>query len=336
MSVAAEPPSAARDAEATPELLVVVVTYNSRDDIEACLTSLLVQLPDDGSRVVVQDNCSQDGTAALVTERFPSVDVVRSDENVGFSRGCNRGAERFDSRYVLLLNPDTVLQPGCLDALVEVAARRPGGGLYGGRAMGPDGEFDPKSCWARPTLWSLFCFASGLSSLRPDSPRWNPEGIGGWARDTEREVDVISGSLLLARRDLWTTVGGLDEDYFMYGEDADLGVRARRLGYHPVITPAAGYVHHVGRSSAPVDKQLLLYRGKATLIRKLWSGPSRWLAMVLLLTGVALRAVGSSAARRLLPTGGRRRERTSPSTWLALWRRRDEWREGWRSARTEA
>jgi GT2 family glycosyltransferase len=314
---------------ARPALVAVVVTYDNAEDIAGCLRALVGQLPDDGSKVVVFDNCSRDETAALVEQRFPEVELIRSEANLGFARACNAAARTLDTSFVLLVNPDTAAQPGCIRALLEVASRRPEAGLYGGRSIGPDGRLDPRSCWGRTSLWSLFCFATGLSSLMAGSEWFNPEGLGAWTREEERQVDIISGSLLMARRDLWDELGGFDERFFMYGEDADLGMRAGRLGRRPVFTPEAVYVHAVGRSSSEVDKAILLFRGKSTLVRKRWSGPSRRAAMGLLALGVALRAAGASASDSLLNRRHEDRRRIDPSTWSALWSRRGEWRAGW-------
>jgi N-acetylglucosaminyl-diphospho-decaprenol L-rhamnosyltransferase len=264
----------------------------------------------------------------VIERDFPQVLLMRSDANLGFARACNRAADLVDSDYILFLNPDAAIAPGCVDALLDLAERRRGGGLYGGRALDARGEFDPRSCWGRPTLWSMFCFATGLSSAFPKSERFNPEGIGGWRRDTEREVDVISGCLLLVRRDVWTQLGGFDERFFMYGEDVDLGVRAYRIGCRPAITPRAVVQHEVGGSSLAADKELMLFRGKASLVRTLWTGPSQRLAVGLLLAGVGLRALAGGWAGRLLPANGGV-ERTQAGIWAQLWRRRAEWRRGW-------
>jgi len=308
---------------------VVVVTYQNRDHIVGCLESLRGQVPADGSQVVVFDNGSADGTADLVEATFPTVRVMRSTENVGFARGCNLAAATAVTEFILLLNPDTVVQPGCLDALLGLARRQPDAGLYGGRTRRPTGELDPMSCWGRPTIWSLICFATGLSAAFPRSAFFHREGLGGWARDSERQVDIVSGCLLLARRDVWAVLGGFDEGFFMYGEDADLGIRARAAGYRSIITPEAEIVHLVGGSSPAIGKEVLLFRGKVTLVDKLWSGPARALARKLLSTGVWLRARASGGVRSVLARPSTHRTRTAPGTWSELWVRRREWQQGW-------
>src|SRR5204862_7187826 len=112
------------------------------------------------------------------------------------------------------------------------------------------GAVDPKSCWGAPTLWSLVCFASGLSTLFPRTRLFDPESLGRWPRDTEQEVDIVTGCLLLTRRNVWDELGGFDERFWVYGEDADFCLRAAGRGWRPAITPRATVVHVVGASSA--------------------------------------------------------------------------------------
>ncbi len=286
-------------------------------------------MPEDGSRILVFDNASDDATAALVESTFPSVDLVRSEDNLGFARACNRAAGMATTEHILLLNPDAVVEPGCVDALLEAAHRHPDGALFGGQAIRPDGQVDPISCMGRPTMWSLVCFATGLSAAFPASRVLNPEGLGRWPRDTERQVDVLAGFLLLARRDVWDRLGGFDERFFMYGEDADLGLRVRALGYGSILAPDAKILHLGGGSSPALGKQVLLFRGKVTLVRKLWPGPAGSMAVTLLLAGVWLRARVAGSLRSIWPGSSARGVRTAPSTWAALWTRRREWRDGW-------
>jgi GT2 family glycosyltransferase len=312
-----------------PTLQVVIVTYNSRDHIGACLEALLPQVPNDGSTVTVFDNASSDGTADLIAADWPQIDLVRSDENLGFGRGVNAGADRGSTQFVLLVNPDATLQGGCVEALLDLARRRPEGGLYGGRLHRPDGTVDPSSCFARPTLWSTFCFATGLSAAFSRSRLFNHETMGSWLPDEERDVDVISGCLLLAARGVWRRLGGFDERYFMYSEDVDLGIRAGRLGCRPAVTPEANAVHVMGASSARSDMEVLLFRGKVTLARRQWTGLPRWGAEKLIAVGVWQRARMARLFQSVRARVGGQASRTDASTWAEVWRRRAEWRDGW-------
>jgi N-acetylglucosaminyl-diphospho-decaprenol L-rhamnosyltransferase len=309
-----------------PTVTVIVVTYNNAAHIEACLHSVASQLPDDGSRVVVFDNASADGTADIVEQRWRGVSLIRSSTNVGFARACNRAADGLRTRFLLLVNPDAILQPGCVDALLGAARRRPQARLYGGRSYTPRGNVDPTSCFGRPTLWGLCCFATGLSSIFGKSRWLNPEGMGAWPRDVERPVGVISGFLLLIDRGSWEILAGFNERFFMYGEDVDLNIRAARIGFTPMITPDAGVIHLGGASSSPLNKQIMLFRGKATLTRMLWTGPNRVAAECLLIGGVLLRASLSNVRTTSRASQSRQ---ISPDIWPQLWRRRREWRGGW-------
>ena len=125
-------------------------------------------------------------------------------------------------------------------------------------------------------------FAFGLTTLAPKNRWLDPESLGDWQRDSVREVGVITGCFLLAPKAVWDELGGMDERYFMYGEDVDFAMRARRLGYRPVICPEARTGPEVGQcSETPVHKTMLLYRGKASLVRTHWHGPAKWLGLVL-------------------------------------------------------
>ena len=305
----------------TAVVTVVIVTYNSEDDIGICLRSVAAHTAVD-HRIVVVDNASADGTADLVERDFPDVELIRSDENLGFSGGVNLGAAEASSRYVLLLNPDTELLSPAIDRLVAEADAHPEHRIYGGRTVGRDGHVDYLSAWGIPSLWSLLCFALGLSTLRKGSALFDPESLGGWPRDTRRTVPAVSGCLQLIDITLWNDLGGLDEAYFLYGEDLDWAIRARRAGADPLLVPEAEIVHAVGASSSSENQRVMVMRGKATVFRRLWSPWRAWVAVRLLLAGTALRGPLGNGLRSVL-----RRERDR--SWDAAWSRRAEWRSGW-------
>jgi GT2 family glycosyltransferase len=274
--------------------------------------------------VVVVDNASEDGTVEMVAAELPSARLVPLRENVGFAAGCNRAADEATGEFLLLLNPDTVVHEGAVRNLLEFARARPEHGLYGGRTLDPDGRVNPGSCWGAPSLWSLFCFATVLSTAFKGNRLFDPESLGGWQRDSVREVDIVTGCLLLVRRTLWEELGGFDARFFMYGEDADLGLRARALGYRPAITPDAVVTHEIGVSSATrEDKLVLLFRGKATLVHKHWGPLRRRLGIRLLLAGVGVRALLEAVLRRVRGRDGR------TSFWPEVWKARDAWVRGY-------
>ena len=309
-----------------PDVAIIIVAYNSERHLEACLRSVFSECREVTQEVIVLDNGSTDTTVTLVREHFPDVTLIIAGRNLGFAAGVNLAAQHARADYLLLLNPDTVLLDQATDAIVAFARAHPQNGLYGGRTFKADGSLEPSSCWNLPTLWSLALFASGISTLAPGHRWLDPEAIGGWKRDTVREVGVITGCFLLVHRSVWQQLGGFDERYFMYGEDIDLSLRARAAGLCPVIYPEARLIHEVGQSSSsPTAKMLLLFRGKASLVRQHWRGPRKQLGIFLLATGVGLRAIASSMASRMA-------RRRSSDRWKAVWRERRGWLQGYPAA----
>jgi N-acetylglucosaminyl-diphospho-decaprenol L-rhamnosyltransferase len=304
------------------DVAVIIVSYNTRRYIEPCLRSLLDQRGSLTQQVIVIDNASTDGSVDMIRSTFPTVEVIESATNLGFGAAVNLAARGADAEFLVLLNPDTVVLGNAIEALVSFARSNPGRGIYGGRTLKPDMTLEPSSCWDLPTVWSLAMFATGLSTVARGNRWLDPESIVGWARDSVREVGMVTGCLLLAPTTVWNELGGFDDRYFMYGEDADLASRARAAGYRPTICPQAEIIHEVGKASATrADKLLLLFRGKATFIRTHWTGVRRFIGLGLLKSGVALRALGASLAGR---SGGDR-----PDGWLVLWRQRHEWVKGY-------
>lgn len=303
------------------DVSIVVVTYNAPEWIAQCLDSLTGDArPAASFEVIAFDNASGEETKELLRERaadLPELKVHFSPDNLGFAVGVNRAVELAQGRHVLLMNPDAMVRPGAVDALLAFLTEDPSRGIVGGRVLYPDGTVSLTSCFAQPTLWSWFCYATGLSTAFKRSPLFDPESLGGWDRDSVRDVDIISGAFLMATTQTWRALGGFDEKFFMYGEDADLNRRAVDAGFHPAITPEAVVVHAGGKSSVTkTAKQRLLLRGKAEYAHKHWSAPRARAGVALLTTGVALRTVGEAVLRR-----GR--------TWRPLWNERADWGKGW-------
>jgi len=305
------------------DVAILIVTYNSEHQIEACLQSVFDQQGGLNQEVIVLDNNSADQTVSVVRAKFPHVKLVLPGCNLGFAAGVNRAAQQSNADYFLLLNPDTVVLDHAIATVVEFARNHPHYGLYGGQTLRPDGSLEPSSCWGMPSLWSLAMFATGLNMVARRNRILDPESLGKWPRDTVREVGVITGCFLLASRQVWTKLGGMDERYFLYGEDTDFSKRAHRAGFHPVIVPTARIVHEVGQSSAtPTHKKLMLFRGKACFFRTHYTGAKRQFALFFLLAGVALRVM-LSAVRFSFGPGKR-----SSSDWLAVWHQRHQWIQG--------
>lgn len=267
-----------------PALSIIIVSYNTREMTLECLRSVFHETSATDFELIVLDNASADESAAAIDKEFGNrVRLIESPVNLGFAAGNNRAAEVAMGEYLLLLNPDTVVLDRAIDRLMDFAARQPQAGIWGGRTLFGDGRLNPASCWSRQTFWSLFCQACGLTSVFRKSSIFNPEGIGGWDRKGDRTVDIVSGCFLLIKRDLWKDLGGFREMFFMYGEEADLCLRARNYGVHPQTTSDATIVHYGGASEKiRADKLIRLLKAKMMLIREHFPARSRRLGYSLL------------------------------------------------------
>ena len=314
-----------RDPETPPVLSIVIVSYNTRQMTLDCIASVYEQTTTP-FEIVVVDNASDDGSAEAIAARFPDVVLLAETVNHGFAPAHDLAVPLTRGEWLLLLNPDTVVLDAALDKLMAFAARRPEAGIWGGRTLYGDRSLNLYSCWGRMTLWSLFCRATGLTAIAPGSATFNPEVYGDWPRDTERAVDIVTGCLFLLRRETWDRLDGFEPVFTMYGEEADLCLRARDIGARPAITPEATIVHYGGASeTVRSDKMVRVLRAKAELIKRHFGAGSRgiglWLLKVWPLSRfLALRVLAA------LPKGSGRSERAR--SWGEIWRRRAEWQDG--------
>jgi N-acetylglucosaminyl-diphospho-decaprenol L-rhamnosyltransferase len=304
---------------------VVVVTYRSAGYVADCLQAAAQALRDvPGARVIVVDNASGDDIEAVVETVGERCVLVRRHSNDGFAHGCHAGAEISSAERLLFVNPDAVVEADTVAALLAEAAAFPQAGIIGGRSVASDGSADPQSWMGRPTLWSALCFAIGLSSALPGSRLFDPEAARAWD-GRSREVPVVSGGLMLVERRVWDQLGGFDRQFFLYGEDVDLCLRARRADYRPRVCGGARYRHSIGASSSGSNRLPLVMRGRVTTYRKNLPSPAAALSIWLLVAGTGVRA----ALAGLRPAGGRRAH--PPRHWREAWDRRAEWRRGWTS-----
>lgn len=316
--------SSKQNTDVFEEVTVIIVSYNTRDLTLKALETLYANGGDVRMRVIVWDNASADLSADAIAAAFPQAELIRSPDNLGFAVANNRAAELARSEWLLLLNPDTETHPRAVEALLRFAEAHPEAGIVGGRTVFPDGTLNPSSCWNKITAWSLICRATGLSGIFPNSRILNPEGIGGWRRDTVRHVDIVVGCFLMIPTKLWRELGGFQAKYFMYGEEADLCLRAAKVGYRPMITPDAQIMHLVGASTPQLAPKLFqISMARATLIRDHWSAWSQPFGLALLLLWSFNHRLKS------LLMGVIRGQSDTGNAWTVLWRRRGEWLRGY-------
>jgi GT2 family glycosyltransferase/glycosyltransferase involved in cell wall biosynthesis len=303
------------------DLSVLIISYQTRTLSLDCLRSIYEQTRGLEFEVIVVDNASTDGSADAIAGRFPQARLIRSRRNLGFAAGNNLAARHARGEFLLLLNPDTQILDGAIQRAVAFARTRAEPTLVGGRTWFGDGSLNPTSCHGRPTLWSMFCLGTGLAWLFPRSRWFDPESLGPWHRDTPREVDAITGCFLLIRRSLWDRLHGFDESFYMYGEETDLCLRARRIGARALLCPEANIIHHGGASErARADKMVRLFRAKAQLVRKHWNRISARFGIVMLHLWALTRMLAWRGISGLRP-----RRAEAYATWREVWCRRCEW-----------
>lgn len=312
-------------AGADPELTVIIVSYNTCALTLKAIETLYATTLNTRFCTVVYDNASSDGSAQAIAQAFPQVEVIASDENLGFAKANNVVAANATTEWLLLLNPDTECHAGAVDNLLAFSKAHPRAGITGGRTTFPDGSLNLASCWQRITPWSAFCKAVALSTIFRNSSFFNPESMGGWQRDSVREVDIVVGCFLMIRRTLWNEFGGFDLRYFMYGEEADLCLRARAKGYRPMITPDAEIMHLVGAASKSVaQKYILNAKARMTLMQDHWPA---W--QVPFGRGALIAWAGNRALLLAIVTRLTGRKKEAAQKWADIWTARHDWLAGY-------
>jgi GT2 family glycosyltransferase len=234
----------------------LIVTYNVRDYLLDTLRAYYETCGPE-AEVIVVDNASTDGSAEAVTERFPRARLVRLEQNVGFGRANNRGLELSHSDFVLVMNPDVVVRPGCVNALRRFLIEHPDVGAVGPRLQRPDGRLDLAARRAFPTPAAAFFRFTGLSRLFPRSARFNRYNLGARPVESTQEIDAGTAACLMVRRAAIDKVGFFDPDFFMFGEDLDLCYRLKQSGWKIFYVPAAVAIHVKGTSTRQATRRML-------------------------------------------------------------------------------
>jgi GT2 family glycosyltransferase len=241
---------------------IVIVNWNTKALLAECLESIERNRPAGSLEVIVVDNASTDGSVEMLAECFPGVTLLVNEKNVGFAGANNRGITHSCGDYVLLLNSDTVVRPGALEALLRFMEENPGAGAAGARLLNRDGSLQP-SCSSLPTLLREAMHLFHLDYRQRRMMR-------GWNTVQPRRVDVLLGACLLVRREAMQQVGLMDEAYFMYSEEVDYCRRLRDAGWQLYWVPQAEVIHYGGQSTrqAATEMFLQLYAAKLRYFRK--------------------------------------------------------------------
>ncbi|MEZ5071859.1 MAG: glycosyltransferase [Bacteroidales bacterium] len=231
------------------KLTVVIVNYNVKHFLTQCLLSVQKAMQGLEAEVFVVDNNSVDGSVAEIRERFPWVALIPNRENLGFSKANNQAIRRAAGEFILLLNPDTVVEEDTFTRCLAYLDAHPEAGALGVRMIDGKGRFLPESKRALPTLRVAFYKMSGLSRLFPRSREFARYHLGHLDEHRTHRVEVLAGAFMMLRKEALDKTGLLDEDYFMYGEDIDLSHRIRLAGYENCYFPDTTIIHYKGEST---------------------------------------------------------------------------------------
>jgi GT2 family glycosyltransferase len=246
------------------DISVVIVGWNAKQYLELCLESLAKAPPRRSMEVLVVDNASTDGSVEMIETKFPWVKLIKSPENLGFSKGNNVAIRQAQGRYIALVNPDVIVFPGCLDALADFLDENPKVGNVGPRVLNPDMSMQ-STCRRFPTLWNNFCSATGLSTRFKNSRFFAGEHMFYFPHDRTLTVDVLVGCFSMIRREAFDEVGLLDEGLFMYGDDVDWCRRARDARWKVVFYPGAQAIHDRGKITAPYPVRFAVAQQRSVL-----------------------------------------------------------------------
>ncbi len=286
------------------QLSIVIVNYNVAYFLEQCLSSVKRAIEGIDAEVFVVDNDSVDTSVAMVREKFPWVKLIASTENLGFSKGNNLAIRQSKGKYVLLLNPDTLVEEDTLRKSIDFMEAHPDAGGLGVRMIDGRGRFLPESKRGLPTPAVAFFKIFGLSVIFPKSRIFGKYHLGYLSENENHEVEVLSGAYMMMRRECLDKVGLLDEAFFMYGEDIDLSYRITQGGYRNYYLADARIIHYKGESTkkSSINYVFVFYRAMVIFAEKHFSSRRAGLFSTLINLAIYLRAglaIAHRFARRL-------------------------------------
>ncbi len=246
------------------DISIVIVNWNTRHILFDCLKSVYEQSGDSSLEVIVIDNASSDGSAEMVKKDFPQTTLIENSENLGFAAANNQGIEISKGRYVLLLNPDTLILDNAINKTLYFADAHPESAVVGCRVLNSDRTLQP-TCFMFPSILNMLLSTTYLYRLFPKSRFFGRERMTWWDRSDIREVDVVTGCFMLVRREAIEQVGLLDERFFVYGEETDWCYRLKKAGWKVMFTPCAEIIHLGGQSTQKKATAMVVQLRKSIL-----------------------------------------------------------------------
>lgn len=232
------------------DLSIITVSYNTKEFIRKLLSSIEENISKEISyEVVVVDNASSDSSVLMIEKEFPKVKLIANKDNLGFSKANNIGIKKASkSRYVLFLNPDTLLEKGTIEYMIKFMDEHSNAGASTCKVVMGNGQIDDATHRGFPTPWNSLTHFSGVSKLMPKSTFLNGYYLGWKDIDKVHEIDALAGAFMLVRREAGEDVRWWDEDYFFYGEDIDFCYMLKQKGWKIYYVPNVSIFHHKGVS----------------------------------------------------------------------------------------
>ncbi|MFA6261210.1 MAG: glycosyltransferase [Bacteroidia bacterium] len=280
-------------------LSVVIVNYNVKYFLEQALYSVRKAMQGIDGEIFVVDNNSVDGSCEMIHRKFPDVHLIANKENTGFSRANNQAIRLAKGEYILLLNPDTVVEEDCFKKVLGFMDATPDAGAVGVKMIDGKGHFLPESKRGLPTPTAAFYKMFGISALFPKSRKFGKYHLGYLDKNEIHQVDVLAGAFMMLRKETLDKVGILDEDYFMYGEDIDLSYRIAHGGYKNYYFPDTTIIHYKGESTkrTSINYVFIFYRAMIVFAEKHYSQKNARLFSLLLNIAIYFRAAFSLIMR---------------------------------------
>jgi GT2 family glycosyltransferase len=281
------------------KLSIIVVNYNVRFFLEQCLQSVFLATKNIDAEVFVVDNNSVDGSVAMVREKFPQAILIENEQNLGFSTANNIAIKKALGEYILLLNPDTVVEEDTFSKVLAYMDSHPDAGALGVKMIDGKGNFLPESKRGLPTPWVAFYKIFGLSKIFPQSKKFGKYHLSYLDKESTHTIDVLCGAFMLMRKTVLDKTGLLDETFFMYGEDIDLSYRIQKVGYKNIYYPETTIIHYKGESTrkSSLNYVYLFYKAMQIFAKKhLSGGGAKWLS-VFIHMAIYLRASVSMVKR---------------------------------------
>ncbi len=282
------------------DLSIIIVNYNVKEFLQNLLYSIAKACQHISSEIIIVDNASDDGSSELIREKFPDVKLIVNQKNLGFSKANNIGLKVASGNFLLLINPDTIVREDTFQKMLNFFEEYREAGMAGCKILNPDGTLQLACRRSFPGPWTSFCKVTGLSSIFPKSKIFASYNLTYLDEDQTYEVDALSGSFMMMRREALQMVGGLDEQFFMYGEDLDLCYRIQKAGFKVFYVHSTQIIHYKGESTkrSSIDETKIFYDAMKLFVKKHLS--SSFLVELILTSAITFRKFFAFLGKRKL------------------------------------